>query len=54
MKDAGGMSRGQDGLVFQRLLGMYTCLHFGSQPSLTQSLIHAALEYQQHKSLLSS
>ena len=33
MKDA-GTSRGQDGLVFQRVLGVYTHLHFGSQPSL--------------------
>jgi len=54
MKDARGTSKGVDGLVFQKVLGMHSHLHFGSQPALARSLIDGALEYQLHKSLLSS
>ncbi len=40
--DAGSEARGQDGLVRNNVLALYTHVHFASQPSVPRSLVQAA------------
>jgi cobyrinic acid a,c-diamide synthase len=42
MTDARGHLHGQDGLMFQNTLALYTHLHFASRPSLARSLVESA------------
>ena len=42
LTDAQGLSTGCDGMVVNKTLGLYTHLHFGSQPKLAEALIDAA------------
>ena len=42
LRDAQGKSKGQDGLVAGNTVGLYSHLHFASQPRIAASLIAAA------------
>jgi cobyrinic acid a,c-diamide synthase len=42
VRDAEGERQGSDGLMVNNVLGLYTHLHFGSQPSMATSLIASA------------
>ena len=42
LSDAGGVSRGQDGLTSGNVLALYTHLHFASQPTIATRLIDSA------------
>lgn len=42
LTDAQGESKGRDGMVEGNVLGLYTHLHFSSQPSIVASLVAAA------------
>jgi cobyrinic acid a,c-diamide synthase len=37
--DAGGLSKGQDGVSIGNVVGLYTHLHFASQPQIAKSLV---------------
>jgi cobyrinic acid a,c-diamide synthase len=39
LRDAGGLSKGQDGLAIGNVVGLYTHLHFASQPQIAKSLV---------------
>lgn len=42
LRDARGDSKGQDGLVLDNVLALYTHLHFSSQPKIAAALVNAA------------
>lgn len=42
LRDAEGLSKGQDGLMSGNVLALYTHLHFFSQPTIATSLVEAA------------
>jgi cobyrinic acid a,c-diamide synthase len=42
LTDAQGQSCGCDGIICDNVVGLYTHLHFKSQPTIARSLIHAA------------
>lgn len=42
LRDAAGLSKGQDGLMSGNVLALYTHLHFASQPSVAGSLVESA------------
>ena len=42
LRDAQGKSKGQDGLVAGNTVGLYSHLHFASQPKIAASLISSA------------
>lgn len=42
LSDARGKSKGQDGLVLDNVLALYTHLHFASQPTLAAALVDSA------------
>ncbi len=42
LRDARGDSKGQDGLVRDNVLALYTHLHFASQPKIATALVNAA------------
>ncbi|MFO0773783.1 MAG: cobyrinate a,c-diamide synthase [Nitrospiraceae bacterium] len=42
LRDARGESVGADGLVWKRVVGLYTHLHFGSHPGLADTIVAAA------------
>ena len=39
LRDAGGLSKGQDGVSIGNVVGLYTHLHFASQPQIAKSLV---------------
>lgn len=39
LRDAGGLSKGQDGLATGNVVALYTHLHFASQPQMAKSLV---------------
>ena len=39
LRDAGGLSKGQDGVFIGNVVGLYTHLHFSSQPQIAKSLV---------------
>ncbi len=39
LRDAGGLSKGQDGVSSGNVVGLYTHLHFASQPKIAKSLV---------------
>ncbi|MDP1946268.1 MAG: cobyrinate a,c-diamide synthase [Nitrospirota bacterium] len=39
LRDAGGLSKGQDGVSIGNVVGLYTHLHFASQPKIAKSLV---------------
>jgi cobyrinic acid a,c-diamide synthase len=39
LRDAGGLSKGRDGLAVGNVVALYTHLHFASQPQLAKSLV---------------
>ena len=42
LRDAAGLSKGQDGLMKDNVLALYTHLHFASQPTIAASLVDSA------------
>jgi cobyrinic acid a,c-diamide synthase len=42
LRDAAGLSKGQDGLMSGNVLALYTHLHFASQPTVAGSLVESA------------
>ncbi len=42
LRDAGGLLKGQDGLMKGNVLALYTHLHFASQPTIVTSLLETA------------
>jgi cobyrinic acid a,c-diamide synthase len=42
LRDARGLSKGQDGLVMGNVLALYTHLHFSSQPQIAKALVDSA------------
>lgn len=42
LRDAAGLSKGQDGLMKGNVLALYTHLHFSSQPTIAASLVDSA------------
>jgi cobyrinic acid a,c-diamide synthase len=42
LRDARGLSKGQDGLAAGKTVGLYTHLHFASQPQIAKSLLLSA------------
>jgi cobyrinic acid a,c-diamide synthase len=45
LSDAGGSSKGQDGLTKYNVLALYTHLHFASQPPIGEALVDAARQF---------
>lgn len=39
LRDPGGLSKGRDGLAIGNVVGLYTHLHFASQPQIAKSLV---------------
>ena len=48
LSDAGGLSKGQDGLISGNVLALYTHLHFASRPTIATSLLEAARHAANH------
>lgn len=48
LRDAGGISKGQDGLMSGNVLALYTHLHFVSQPTMAASLVDSAARTASH------
>ncbi len=50
LRDAAGLSKGQDGLMKGNVLALYTHLHFASQPTIAASLVDSARGAASHVS----
>ncbi len=48
LRDAEGLSKGQDGLMNGNVLAFYTHLHFASQPTLAMALVDSASRAARH------
>jgi cobyrinic acid a,c-diamide synthase len=48
LRDAAGLSKGQDGLMNGNVLALYTHLHFASQPTLAMALVWSASRAASH------
>jgi cobyrinic acid a,c-diamide synthase len=48
LRDAEGLSKGQDGLMNGNVLALYTHLHFASQPTLAMALVGSARRAARH------
>ncbi len=48
LRDAEGLSKGQDGLMKGNVLALYTHLHFASQPEMAASLVESARRAASH------
>ena len=49
LTDAQNRDRGQDGLTYANVVGLYTHLHFSSQPAIVERLVQFAREYSSAK-----
>lgn len=48
LSDAEGRSKGQDGLMKENVVALYTHLHFASRPALAASLVESAAHTVSH------
>jgi cobyrinic acid a,c-diamide synthase len=51
LRDAAGLSKGQDGLMSGNVLALYTHLHFSSQPTIAAALVDSARSAANHVSV---